>query len=317
MDIKIHDLYNKLTYIMELEHRVTIIQGDSATGKSTLVRYIEMKDSIKVNIESSKNLLATNINNLLNTIEITGDYKLNSDYIYVLDEYDGVDNPEMAKILNNSSAMFIIITRDSGLPNINYGIDQIYKFKNSGKYNYLVKMYNNLNDRELNLEELSDIVTEYSGSGLDFYKVFNNFNVYSSYGNSNITKNLKNNQIIVIDSLGYGPYIKTTIDTISSRNIFIIYPKSFEYLLLISLFPNTVKYNAEIFNYEKYYYKIAINVFNEYGLNYSKSKLSGWVLEEAQVTKINDTINSLFNINLNKLNKIRLSSNSSLKWGWY
>lgn len=58
--VKISDYDNNLMYILNLESRVTIITGDSATGKSTLIRYIENynKDSYNaIKIESEKELI--------------------------------------------------------------------------------------------------------------------------------------------------------------------------------------------------------------------------------------------------------------------
>lgn len=321
LDIKIHDLYDKLNYIMKLEHRVTVIQGDSATGKSTLVRYIEMQDSMKVNIKSPKKLLATNISNLMNIVEVTGNYSLNSEYIYVLDEYDGIDNPNLARIINNSTSMFIIITRDASIPNINYGIDQIYQFKNSGKYNYLTKMYNNLNDRNINLENITEIITEDSGSGFEFYNTFRNFHTLSSYGNSNVIKLTKNNQIIVIDALGFGPFTKALMSEVGIKNIFIIYPPSFEYLLIKSLFWNKYQNNIDknkknITNHEQYYHHILKNLLVEFGINYSKSHLNPWFIHNPQLDKINGTIKSWFNIDLKELDKRKDNLENNNQWGW-
>lgn len=305
MKIVIKDLYEKLIFDLEIENRVTIIRGESATGKSTLLRYIQESENMRINIESPKKLLVTNKESLKNVLAMSKTGELSNDYIYFLDEDDGVDSPEIGSIINNSKNMFVIITRDTSLPNINYGIDQIYEFKKSGKYNILKRKYStNLNtNHQINLLKLDKIIVEDGGSAFEFYKTLSRFKVNSSFGNSNIQKSLKDNQVVIIDSLGFGPYIKNLNSFKSNKNIFVIYPKSFEWLILESLFGKE-KINVETYkNEEDFYYKKLKLVMSGYKRNYSKSKIDGWFTEEPQKSKIFDKIDEIFCINLLKLNK--------------
>ena len=178
-----------------------------------------------------------------------------------------------------------------------------------------------MNEKNINIKELNKIITEDSGSGFEFYKNYNNFDVKSSFGNSNIYKSIEDNQVIVIDSLGFGPYIKYLGEIIRYKNIFLVYPYSFEWLLLSSIFRNrTSKIDGDFkyTNTEEYLFRLLKKIMSEYNMNYEKGRLNKWFLEDTQFKKVNDKIKELFNLDLLELNKSldkNETNQSKLTWG--
>lgn len=138
MNIKIQDSKGKLTFLLQIEDKVTIIEGLSATGKSTLVRYIDLADTANITIDSPIEIIH------LNSKILGAGYKLSDNYLYILDEDDGIENEILTEIINRRKYNIILITRETVNSNLNYSIQQIYEFKTSGKINKLVRKYDNI-----------------------------------------------------------------------------------------------------------------------------------------------------------------------------
>lgn len=314
IEIKVNS--NLMNYRLFFDNRVNILRGDSATGKSFLLRLLDNKRNSKIDIQSTYKLFHINVDMILNGLP------LNDDTVYVLDEGDGIENSEIVNLINKSRFKFLLITRESDLENVNYGIHQIYNLHQSGKYNISKPSYDyDLNNRLLNTDKIVEIVTEDSKSRFEFYSNYNNFSVVSSFGNSNINKYIKDNQIIVIDSLAYGPFIKSLVDISKNRNIFLIYPKSFEWLILTSKIFNIPSgriyelYEKSINKTEEKFYETYLSSeSNKLGIWYSKSKLNTKFIESGNFEKISQRIEELFNINLVELNS--KLNNKNDYWGW-
>lgn len=315
-NIKIKIESDLINYNLEFSHRLNIIEGYSATGKSTLLRILDGDENSGSSIISNYNIL--HVNN--KTLEQMSELK--DDIVYILDESDGINKDSVISKINLNKYKFIIITREMNLSQISYGIDQIYEIYNSGKYNISREKYKDkLNKKVINKSKLNEIITEDSKSGYEFYKMYDNFRVKSVNGNSNINENIRDNQIIVIDSVGYGPYIKELKEKVDITNNILIYPNSFEWLILTSdIFRKNSEelekeyYKSKLYiNRENFYLKILKNKSMKKNINYFKSKLNNKFLEKAQFNKINDRIAELFNIDISDLNK---NLNNEIKMGW-
>lgn len=284
-DIIIKIKSDLINYDLHFNNRINIIRGDSATGKSTLVRLINDRRKSKIDVQSNYNIVHL-------TLEIINlDIKLNKNTVYIMDENDGIEDTLVTHIINKSKNKFILITRDSNLENISYGIENIYEIHKSGNININKHKYKNIRNNNLNINSINKILTEDSRSGLQFYKNYNNFNVQTSNGNSNINKMIDNNQIFIVDSIAFGPYIKILYKKIINNNILLVAPKSFEWLILTSnifrlnndkLYLDYLdcKYNI---TEEKFYENILKNESNKINIKYSKSKLNENILDRDKI----------------------------------
>ena len=314
---KISDMGNRTVFDIELRNRITIITGESAQGKTMLVKFIDLINrSTKIITNENFNVKHINDDMILNG------YNLNSNDIYIMDEYDGINNLKISNVINNRKYNFILITRNTIMPHISYDISDICIFSNSGKYHKLIKKYGNIN-KEVDKTKLDKIITEDSGSGNEFYKIFNNFQLISAGNNSKILKFSDDNTIFVVDSLGFGPYIKLYIQNSIYKNTFLIYPKSFEYLILISgVLPDnigsSVVNKSEMSNMEmtleQSYYKELKLAIEEYNIKFSKTYLDGWFKNPEIYSRINRKILELFDINLLELNNNLIKNNKVLNW---
>lgn len=315
----------RINYNLEFSHRINIVRGDSASGKSVFIRLLDSRKDSNIQITSNYKLLHITPE-FLQFVRDSGN-SFSSEYVYIMDEIDIAGNKDMIKLISYSSYKFILMIRESNLNNLPYGIDQIYEIYRSGKYNLSRKMYNDQNiNKNVNFRNIKVIITEDSHSGYQFYENLHDFDVISVNGNSNINRNIKMDQIVIVDSIGFGPYIDNYINISRNRNNFLIYLKSFEWLILTSnifrISDNELEHKYLNYPYiieEKFYEAILKESCQNINIWYNKSKLNSYFLEDIQYNKIIQRLEDLFQINLLDLNsnlKSDLSINKSNNLWW-
>ncbi len=130
---------NILQYKFEICRNITIIKGDSATGKTTLVEliqeYYENGEQSGITLQCDKECVVLEGRQwkvLLQTIQ---------DSIVFIDEGNSfVATDDFADAVKHSDNYYVIVTRES-LPALPYSVDEIYGIKSSGKYGTLQKTY--------------------------------------------------------------------------------------------------------------------------------------------------------------------------------
>lgn len=299
----------RINYLLEIQDRITIIRGDSATGKTTMAKIISQQlRGINNGFEINTDFNLKEV--LKNNIEYPD---LDPNSLYLLDEGSLETSNQFANFVNKSRSHFIIISRDR-MPNIIYSFESIYEFYNDNGIIKLKHKYNDLNNQYVNKLKLNKLITEDSNSGYQFYNKFKNINVVSSKSNSKLSRMIKNEDdiIVVFDSIAIGPYIENMYNISRNKNIYFLFPKSFEWLLLNSgIFrksdiEDSKNYIGVIYiTEEEYYTKLLIEVssrFNNEYIRYKKHKLSDWYLEDDRFNKVINQLGELFKLDLNKIN---------------
>lgn len=163
---------NRLRYELEIRRNITIIRGDSASGKTTLIHMLEsaslLGDSSGVEVICEKKCRTLN----------SSDWKMilpgiHDQIVFLDEENQFIKSQEFAAAIKNSDNYYVLITRED-LPNLPYAVDEIYGIHTSGKYHDLKRTYNELyriySAEELIGKERPDkIIVEDSNSGYDFY----------------------------------------------------------------------------------------------------------------------------------------------------
>lgn len=161
----------RIRYDIEIERNITIIRGDSATGKTVLVEMIrefqENGAASGVELECEKNCA------VLYGQTWKAQLSMLQDSIIFIDEGNNfVGTDEFAAMIQKTDNYYVIVVRES-LPNLPYSVEEIYGIRNSGKYGSLRRTYNELYHL-YGKEDYSDpvrpdvIVTEDSNSGFQF-----------------------------------------------------------------------------------------------------------------------------------------------------
>lgn len=131
---------NKVQYKFKIERNITILKGNSATGKTTLISLVEeyMRNGIKsgVNLSCKKKCMV-----------LSGDYwreqiRDNQECIMFIDEdSEFVASTEFAGIMKDSDHYYVIASRDT-LSCLPYSVEEIYELTNVTKgYGKIKKMY--------------------------------------------------------------------------------------------------------------------------------------------------------------------------------
>lgn len=131
-----------LKYELDIIRNITIIQGDSATGKTTLA---EMIREYTLNGTDTGITLSCDVNcRLLEGNTWKEQLFLIHNSIVFIDEGNRfVSSVEFAEEVKKSDNYFVIITRES-LHTLPYSVTEIYGIHSSGKFNSLEPVYHSL-----------------------------------------------------------------------------------------------------------------------------------------------------------------------------
>ncbi len=145
-------LQNKrIRYDFEITRNITIIRGDSATGKTTLVDMV--RDYYENGVESGVELQCDKTCTVLGGRTWAQQLSTMQDSIVFIDEgNDFVMGDAFAATIKNTDNYYVIVTRE-GIASLPYSVDEIYGIRNSGKYGTLKRTYN-----EIHLYQIKDWV---------------------------------------------------------------------------------------------------------------------------------------------------------------
>ena len=278
-----------ISYEIEFNRKVTIIQGDSGTGKSKIIETRnEMWDTGLGEIYTSNNIPVSVIENIPDWERILD---VDETRLFIVDEdCNFVMSNRFADIVHRSRSYFIIINRDP-IKGLNYSYKDIYEMKNSGKFNRTVRKYN---DEDYSKLEMSceTILVEDSNSGMEFYRFHLDSNIISMGGKSKIIESVKNLNIeedttigIIVDGAAIGNEM-TEITSLRSKfenvNFSVFMPECVEELIVNSDIINFRNLRKIISNvdknrytsYENMYYKILKEETNNTPAIYSKTSVN-------------------------------------------
>lgn len=310
----------RLKYDFEVRRNLTIIRGDSATGKTTLVDmirdYVNNPSGTPVELTCDKkcyvlegNLWKAQLSEL-------------SDCIVFIDEgNEFIKTEEFAGEIQKTDNYYVIVSRES-LPALPYSVEEIYGIRTSGKYGTLKQSYHEFYrlygaDIYKNDVRPEILVTEDSNSGYQFFEEVckeNQLKCESLNGKSNIFHYLNLNKykdekiLIIADGAAFGSEIDRVLQLMEERKNVILYlPESFEWLILSAgvLKSNVIDKILEVpfdyiesekyFSWERFFTSVLIEETKGSYLAYAKRRLNPVYLS--------DTVKELI---LNKMEKVNL-----------
>lgn len=304
---------NVLQYKFEIRRNITIIKGDSATGKTTLVdmirEYYENGEQSGITLQCDKTCVVLEGRQWKLLLDHT------RDSIVFIDEGNAfVSSREFADAVKHSDNYFVIVTRES-LPTLPYSVDEIYGIKSSGKYGTLHQTYQEFyhiyGKTEYNKKfEPEVIIVEDSNSGYEFFEHVtkgNEIKILSAGGKSNIFKELglsgENKVLVIADGAAFGPEMDRVMKRISSKNNRLLYlPESFEWLILksgvvkdsdihrIMEDPGEYVESEKYMSWEKYFTALLMDKTKDSYLKYEKAKLNEAYKSEKIANKIVEVI---------------------------
>lgn len=285
-----------LKYEFELRRNLTIIRGDSATGKTTLVDMIRthMNDGesgpVTLNCDKSCYVVEGNLwKGQLDNIQ---------DGIVFIDEgNEFVRTKDFARAIQQTDNYYVIATRE-GLPALPYSVEEVYGIRTSGKYGTLKRSYHSFYriypDSTTEKIKPEKILTEDSNLGYQFFDAVcaeHQMQCDTANGKSNVFFYLKAHRdekiLVIADGAAFGPEMDRVLQLVQTRENLVLYlPESFEWLILSSGIlkdaettqilqtPSGYIDSKEYFSWERYFTALLIEKAAGTYLNYTKKTLN-------------------------------------------
>lgn len=306
---------NRLRYEFTISRNITIIRGDSATGKTTLLDLLNAYDR---DGESSGVLVKCDVP----CVVIGGQrWEENLQFIHnsivFIDECNRfIKSEDFAVRVKESDNYFVIVTRDD-LPNLPYSVKEIYGIRESGKYAGLKQVYNEFyclyGDVEmLELEQESLVIAEDSNAGFEFFSGLcdEKIECISANGKSNVFKALQEHReervLVIADGAAFGCEMEKVMQLIKiGRRIALYLPESFEWLILnagifddselkaILNAPSEYVDSKEFFSWERFFTDLLVKKSRGTYLQYNKRSLNKAYLQEKVKNKIVNTMSPI------------------------
>lgn len=290
-----------IKYELILERQVTILRGDSGTGKSTLVNLASIiydngaKSAKKFGVHCNLSEYVRVLNNRDDFNKVISE---SSNCIFFVDEYvEYVNTKAFGKAVEKSDCYFVIVSRSGVFCHLTYSINSVFELgtEKSGNASItkLYPLYNNSEDKV----KPDLVITEDSNSGYElFCKVFDKACVEYAGGKDKVYNKLLNsigkyNYIyIIVDGAAFGNSISKIYNWLSDSIILCAY-ESFEYMLLNTqsilryinkdILINTFNYcdSKKFISWESFYTRL-LNFVCETKIvphfSYSKKSLPDW-----------------------------------------
>lgn len=298
---------NRVQYKFTIRRNITILKGNSATGKTTLINMIEDFQNDKqsgIYLQCEKECLV-----------VSGRYwkdqlKHIKDSIVFIDEGNAfLTSKEFAEAIKKTDNYYVIATRNP-LSELPYSVDEVYGITNRtrgyGQIRRLYSEFKRLYTQETELNKVDCVIVEDSNSGYQFFKKYCNelgIPCISAKGKSNIVKavinaDINDNVLIIADGAAFGPEMDTLMQMRYSRHITLFLPESFEWIILsagllkdsdISLIleePQNYIESSLYFSWERFFTAVLTDRSKDSYLSYNKRKLNPVYLQEHEKNQI-------------------------------
>lgn len=303
-------------YDFELRRNITVIRGDSATGKTTLVELIQefYENGEGSGIELRCDCVCSTLSGRDWKLLLSG---MHERIIFIDEGNSFVLTDEFAAAVRDSDNYYVIVSRE-GLANLPYSVEEIYGIRESGKYATLKQTYNEFyriygrNDYTKPVRP-DHLLVEDSNSGYQFFQGLSKslgWSVATAAGKSNIFSILiqeqRENVLVIADGAAFGAEMNRLVKLMKDRRNIVLYlPESFEWLILKSGLirnnrlaaileaPQDYIESQEYFSWERFFTKLLVDETTGTWLKYTKKTLNPAYLEKNAVSKICDVMEEI------------------------
>lgn len=296
-----------------LRRNITVIKGDSATGKTTLLHMLY--EYLRTGRESGYSVSADTAYYVYLRQEVGMHWqellpRLKDTVIFIEENNEFVFSQEFAVFVRDSGNYFVLVNR-APLKMLPYSIHEIYEILTAGKradikesYHYFREMYSNYPIAENN--QIAYAITEDSNAGFQFFShALKGSKLISAGGNSNVLSCLEQTTsgdiLAIVDGAAFGAMIESCLEYINiqaNQRITLWMPESFEYLILqsgilpskeledILASPWNYVEAKEFESWERFFTQLLISLAKDTPFQYSKQTLNPSYLQDKIVRKI-------------------------------
>lgn len=235
----------KVKYDFTVKRNITILTGDSGSGKTVLIELIR-----EFRRYGSDSGVLVSCDRECRTIDDENWERQISeiaDSIIFIDEGNRfLTSKRFAELIQKSDNYFVIATREK-LPMLPYSVNEIYGFRKSGKFHEARQTYNEIYHlygeiSEQNMIRPKCVLTEDSNSGYEFFSSLSKesgISCVTANGKSNIISILKEmgqeegTCLVIVDGAAFGSEMRDVSEFLKETGDVVLYaPESFEWLLL-------------------------------------------------------------------------------------
>ncbi|MCD8325623.1 MAG: translation initiation factor 2 [Lachnospiraceae bacterium] len=303
----------RVRFSFRIRRNITLIKGDSATGKSTLLHM--MYEYLRSGRESGYSVWAETDYFVYLRDEIGRDWTdvllpLRNTVIFIEENNDFIFSQGFAEFIKSSGNYFVLVNR-APLRMLPYSIHEIYEIVLDGQHADLKEAWHTFRELYSNFpiyknNRIENVLTEDTNSGFDFFRnVFTESTVTSAGGNSNIAKRLEQteaeNLLVIADGSAFGAMMEDCMEILNdqkNKRISLWLPESFEYLILKSgiisspelmdILERTSEYveSTQYISWERYFTDLLVRLTKNTLYPYSKHHLVGYYLTETSKNRI-------------------------------
>lgn len=298
---------SRVQFKFTIERNLTILRGNSATGKTTLIgmiaEYAENGTDSGVELQCERPCVVLSGKRWQEDLA-----SIDNSIVFIDEGNPFVASVDFAHAARESSNYYAIVTR-ADLPTLPYSVDEIYGIRNdtrrASKYPAVKRLYSSFFRLygERNAEEIHPdlVIVEDSNSGYEFFKALcdkADIPCISAGGKSNVFQAVKNSGaehvLVIADGAAFGPEIGSVLALGHAKSVRLFLPESFEWLILQSgLIPNAdipailenpSEYieSHDYFSWEQFFTDLLTSRATEGYLRYSKRKLNKAYLQERE-----------------------------------
>lgn len=307
----------KAVFEFTIRRNITILKGNSATGKTTLLHMLY--EYLRVGKESGFSVSANADYYVYLRQEVGRDwtdalYDLKNTIIFIEENNAFVFSEAFADFVKNSGNYFVLVSR-SPLKMLPYSIHEIYEIITDGNRTDIKESYHEWKELYSNFpfpqnNKLQNILTEDSNAGYQFFvEVFQDSKVISANGNGNIisrVRELNGGDVLVIaDGAAFGAMIENCLEFFETKDdcrFSIWLPESFEFLLLKSglieadgladILQNTWDYveSRDYESWEQFFTHLLVSLTQNTRYPYTKQHLHAYYLQGRNRKKIEEQL---------------------------
>ena len=242
----------KIKYDFTIKRNITILTGDSGSGKTVLIELI--RDYRRYGSDSGVFLSCDRDCRTIDNEDWERQISEISDSIIFIDEGNRfLTSKKFANLVQNSDNYFVIATREK-LPMLPYSVNEIYGFRKSGKfyearqtYNEIYHLYGEISEQGIIYPQY--VITEDSNSGYEFFSELSkerDISCIPANGKSNIISSLQKvgkkekTGLVIVDGAAFGSEMRDVSEYLKIVGDIVLYaPESFEWLLMsTNMIPN-------------------------------------------------------------------------------
>ncbi len=305
----------RVRYEFTIRRNITIIRGDSATGKTVLIEllsaYGRSGSESGVDVRCDKPCVVLTRERWEQTLSTI------RDSIVFIDEGNPfVSSHDFSRAISGTDNYYVLVSREA-LPNLPYSVNEIYGIRSSGKYAGIKQTYHELYHiyaDSFNMDngvrpDKPEIVTEDSNAGYEFFAGLcgDRLTCVSAQGKSKIAALLSDRKdektLVIGDGAAFGSEMEKLIRLINEgAEILLFLPESFEWLILSSDLlidpevngilesPEDHIASEKYMSWEQFFTDLLIQKSQNSYLKYNKRKLNPAYLQEREKKAIIDAL---------------------------